>query len=159
MTPLTTLACILIAILLYVQLTYPTRYRPDFEIIQTDVSRLKPTMILEKYPIVIDDRIVDPKALLATTFKYQYNWIKEPTTLIGCPRAKYTLFYNNTAATANIDIVHPQYKHIATPPLTRIMLHSYQTLILPPLWSYKMTVSIKCIELWDVSHWIRANIF
>jgi hypothetical protein len=153
------LLCVLIAIILYVQLSYPTRFRQDFKIIQTDISRLKPSMLLEKFPIVIDDRIVDPLSLLTTTFKYQYIWKTEPVKLIGCPRAKYTLLYNNTAETQHVDLSHPKHKHVINPPITQVLLHSHQILILPPQWVYKMSTSMQCIELWDISHWIRANLF
>jgi hypothetical protein len=166
MTMTTWIIFLVALVIAYVTLTYPGRYRPDFEIIQTDVSRLKPSMLLEKYPIIIDDQLVDPRALLRTTFKYQYLWGDPtgdtvPEHVQQRPLAKYTVLYNASDAKQNVDITHPKYGGItrsADAPMTRVLLGPLQTIVLPPRWAYQLGAPMTRIELWDVPHWIRSMI-
>lgn len=162
MTALQIILLIIVLAIAYVQLSYPLRHRPDFEIIQTDVSRFNPSMLLEKYPIVIDDRLVDPHALLRNAFKYQYMWLDEPSAMdivvFTRPRAKYTILYNASEAKQAVDIIHPKYPIDDTSPVTRVLLNPNQTLVLPPLWAYKSSIVLQRIDLWDVPHWIVSKV-
>jgi len=150
---------IIALITLYVLLSYPLRTRPDFQIIQTNVESFKPTMLLEKYPIVIDDRIVDPASMVRTIFKYQYMWLKDDGAIApapACPKAKYTVLYNGDSENKiDVNIIHPKYRALGDQaPFTKVILHPHQTLVMPPLWSYLPSAAVNRIELWDVSHWI-----
>jgi hypothetical protein len=168
MTTATLLILIVALIIAYITLSYPGRYRPDFEIIQTDVSRLKPSMLLEKYPLIIDDKLVDPRALLRTTFRYQYLWGDAtgdtvPENVPQRPLAKYTVLYNPTEAKQNVDITHPKWGSGGggsggEAPVTRVLLGPLQTIVLPPRWTYQLGAPMTRIELWDIPHWIRSLI-
>lgn len=45
-------------------------------VLQTTVTGLRSEMLTEKQPIVVEDRVVDPRELLSTVFRYSYLFSK-----------------------------------------------------------------------------------
>ena len=57
----------------YIKLFF--KKKKDFKIIQTNLNDLLPTMLCDKYPIYIDESIVNIDELILTTFKYEYWFV------------------------------------------------------------------------------------
>jgi hypothetical protein len=95
----------------------------------------------ERYPIVIYDRIVDPRVLLSTLFKYSYMFQKlNAFNAAPDPVAnnhKYNIIFSSQEI-IEVDVISPLYKHdVQNAQFVTIKLKKQQTLILPCNWMYK----------------------
>lgn len=63
---------ILICIVCYISIY--TKPKKHIEILQSDLSSLKTEFLLEKQPLIIYDKIVDPLEVIQSTFKYLYTF-------------------------------------------------------------------------------------
>lgn len=152
---------LLIIILLLVLVLYTRFYvktHNSYEIIQVSLHNVKPTTLLEKQPILLQDRMVHPPDILKTLFKYAYQHkattsIKD-TNPIVCA-SKFTLLYS-TKRDLSINIMLPKYRRELAPyhrthfalvskktldsttlTYVTIKLKKQQLLILPYGWIYQ----------------------
>jgi hypothetical protein len=140
---------ILIFILIASYLKIYFRKKKDFRILQTSVNDFSPSMLCDKYPIYIDDSIVNINELLLTTFKYEY-WFQKIVsyTDIGArikTKCKFTLIHNDKES---IQILYIRNEH----DFVQIKLYPYNMIILPLGWEYKMDTECDVIELNDLFH-------
>jgi hypothetical protein len=134
----------------------------EIQIIQTTLSSFKPSLLYEKNPIYIYDRIVNPADLFNTIFKYQYmyhilslsneNFVKKNM-------SRYVVIYNDSDDVVDVTLIHPSnnksityfnanlqkknYKVSKNPsdalqkvPNIKVILKPNNTLILPINWTY-----------------------
>lgn len=77
--------------------------KSDFQLIQVGVDRVTDEHLREKYPILIEDRIVDASALLTSLFKYQFVFrtetVMKPDPRFVRNRNKYMVLHNASADT------------------------------------------------------------
>lgn len=139
---------IVLAIVVYTR--FYIRPNSEFEIIQLGVSQLKPLHLFEKSPIIVNDKIVDPKDLCINIFRYLY--IKSNASYIDASMQplqnchKYQVFY--ATEDTNVSIYHPKYSRILSskkytdnvgemqPKYVDINLVKHQIIILPMFWWY-----------------------
>lgn len=68
---------LLVLLLFGIYHRYYNKYNLDYQILQTKVAQFKSDTLYEKYPLVIEDRLVDKKNFIETTLKYYYTSIDE----------------------------------------------------------------------------------
>jgi hypothetical protein len=146
---------------------YYLKYNTTYKIIQAPLYKIDESVLYEKYPIVVFDRLVKPEELLTTLFKYKYLF-KSAHPQKGSPfpyiaMNKYTIIYNNKAD-LDLNIVAPQYKkefqgfvdfqankdiHSTNSQYVTIKLKKQQVLIIPPFWIYQSNLPYHVISLND----------
>jgi hypothetical protein len=177
------LICIICALLLFIYLRYPTTYSPGVDILQVPLTNFDPQLLLERYPVVIPDRIVDPIEL-GNSFKCLYTWeytninYDVPVSQARLLLAKYTLLYNQGSDTAIVSLSHPsnadtltfsKSQHIhyrianledTSIPTTALLLHPHQTVILPTNWVIisEHNKQLKEMYFYDIPHYVSAQL-
>jgi len=121
-----------------------------FDIIQLSLSRIEPSFLFEKNPIIINEPIMSPIHLTETLFKYLYvkktqSFRSDPSTFHQS-RCRYALLYPRHAD-GSIKIVHPRkskflidateesMKHIQ---YVEVKLKKRQVIIVPMYWWYQV---------------------
>ncbi len=123
----------------------------EIEILQMNLHQVKPEILLEKKPIIIQDKIMCVDALVKTTFAYNYlvmdeSFVKTGDTFMKA-RSKYTLL-TSPFWDARIDIAVPGSD---VNKFVSVKLGRNQVLILPAMWHYRtMTEKVKRIILDDL---------
>jgi len=174
------LVIILVALVIYIYISYPTRYNSDTQILQASISTFDPSLLYEKYPLIIEDRLINPHDVRLNLLKYHYtfqqhNGAKDTPLTLRKALAKYTMIYNQTQETQQIDLVHPkhydEFKDVFRSPHSSaytiidgtfvptlsIKLHHGQSLIIPTMWMYKTPTVMWEMYFYDLSHWLIAR--
>lgn len=163
-----TILVIVLIVFLYVQ--YYAKYNTSYKILQTKLSNIDVNTLYEKYPIIIEDRLVRANTLTSTLFRYSYtsqsNTIQKGSPFVNLALNKYTIIYN-IQSDMNINVISPFYKKDFTyayannlfrsvTPLAEskveyvtIKLKKQQVLILPMYWSYQTELPHHTIILND----------
>ena len=121
----------------------------DFQIIQLNLSQITDDHLNEKYPILIEDKVVDISTLLISLFKYQYVFKKEfvlnPNTTAFQNVQKYIVLHNASDSDAKISIRPPTKSSPKTAEAVKLhtVIPPYNVLILP----YKWVISIDAQQL------------
>ena len=106
-------------------------------------------MLCEKYPIYIDESIVNIDELILTTFKYQYWFVhKKVNTDLEIDvktKSKFTLLQNTKDTVMNVDIKN-EHDYV------QVKLYPYNIIVLPLGWSYILDTECEMTELNDVLH-------
>jgi hypothetical protein len=116
----------------------PCPSQPAYQILQPPLQALTPQLLYERYPIVVQEPLVDPMQLLGTLFKYQYLWSRRRSCASSASafqtvRGKFCLIFNPQAS-HTLSIVHPH--HRAERRYTDILMSQHQCAILPYGWQY-----------------------
>lgn len=150
---------IIITLLIIIYIKYYTKYNTSYKIIQTELANSTEDIIYERYPIIISDRIVNPRQLLDTLFKYKYmfqnTFIQYGSPIPRIVFDKYTILFNNKTD-IEINIISPLYKkdinqdiNSANIEFVTIKLKKLQVLILPTFWIYHTELPHHVITLND----------
>lgn len=135
--------------LFYVKISLKTK--DDVQILQGNLDKITDNTLYEKYPIIINDKIIESKELLNSLFKYQYSFVQyfdlEKETELKNTH-KYLILHNISDNDVNINIQSPTNKH---PPIN-INLPSYNVIILPYQWKILSDSSLHGILLNDFIH-------
>lgn len=138
--------------------------RPSVEtqIYQTTLDTFKPSLLYEKNPIYLYDRIINPADLFGTIFKYQYAYhvlSLSNELFVKKNVSRFLLIYNDSDAPVDVTLIHPSnnksipfysanlqkknYKvcrtkeeTLHTVPSVKVLLKPNNTLILPINWTY-----------------------
>jgi len=165
-----TLVVIIVILIVLIYIHYYNNYKSDYNIIQTYIDKVDINTVYEKYPIVIYDKIIDPKELLKTLFAYSYVFKNEQKIRPIMPtynKSKHMILWNPDNDIL-INIINPKYIRnikwqkknkykIATQPLSElnevqyitIKLKTNQVLILPAFWIYQCDNYTHIIQLND----------
>lgn len=167
-------------ILLYCQ--YYCSYRNDFKITQTYLHKVDFAILQDKYPIVIYDKVIEPRELLKTLFAYTYALSAEyPIMFSGrvvINLSKYIIIYNQLTD-VDIEVIHPRFRKIIKfeiSPFNKKILQSKddlskinleyitvklkknQVLILPNFWMFTSVTPLQTIFIDDVfSYLVNAT--
>lgn len=174
---------VLTALLIAVYLFDTLRVKSDMHIIQTSLGAFKPGMLLEKYPIIIHDKVVDVKALLQLYFKYMGMWTRVHAqwdeTAAYQVLAYFSLYHNPSAEAAlSLRLYHPKHARAfglrAAPSSSHmvsteanptkaayleVVLHPHQTLLVPTNWLVQnVPTDMKVFSLIGMSHWVMGKV-
>lgn len=165
------LLIILIILISWIYFQYYGKYNDQYIILQAYLDNIDITLLKEKYPLLLYDKVVNPQELINTLFYGLYLFKKENVMFIGNPilnESKYLLLFNNLSDSF-INLVSPKFRNsftwrkhksyiISMSPLSEIdvsfitiKLKKNQILILPPYWIYQTAKKIKRISLADFS--------
>ena len=136
--------------------------KQDFQIIQTSLHNITDDMLYEKYPICINDRVINVSDLLQSLFKYQYvfksqHGLTQPFHKTN--HAKFLVIHNDHEEQCELEISNPKKSTAGV----QMILPAYNVLILPYLWSVSTTHSdndnnvtrnLRCISLNDLTHFL-----
>ena len=141
-TEMHNLCWIIIAIVAVLIVGHVRRYSTpceDVQILQVPLASLTPALLAERRPIVVQERMVDPKDLLDTVFKWRYLFVVQGKKGQGGRQlrntwARFTLIYGLGEEEEEhvVELTHPSFP--AEP--VEIVLRRGRTLILPPWWTY-----------------------
>lgn len=164
--------CIALFVVGYVRSSLaPVPWAEARAIVRTSLSQFDLQMLYTKLPIWIVDRIVKPKDLLTSVFKYQYltTWSDavpesadkeaESQEQHSTRRARYTLLHLQPSKQSPDDrhifrAWHPKEKS-AIPTVELDTLTSYQCIIVPGGgWTWFASTSVQVIYLYDVTTWM-----
>lgn len=178
MSKILLLIVIILVITMYTQYYYKSN--SDYNILQTYLDNVNGNVLYEKYPIVIYDKLVNPKQLLTTLFKYtyasQYNVMIQETNpvMLIC---KYTVIYNMVGP-ITINIISPKYKSavaykrrkgyaVSPRPLSEyasdvqyitVKLQKQQVLIMPTWWAVQSNDIFEAICIDDMFSMVLSKL-
>jgi hypothetical protein len=156
------LILVVIVLIAIVYLRYFVSVNPEFDLLQVPVSKLTPSLLFEKSPVLIEDRTVHPNALAETAFKWLYVKRKvdavynatmpQNNNTYTIAMSRYTLLYADQDACI-VRLAHPSFKNKKGDytKLVDIRLAQNQTLIVPRGWAYKLQGSYVVIHLDSLS--------
>lgn len=140
----------------------------DFQIIQTSLSNITDDMLYEKYPICINDRVINVCDLLQSLFKYQYVFKNQygMTQLFQKTNyAKFLVIHNDHEDQCELEISSPNRSTEGV----HMIIPAYNVLILPYMWSVSNTktqsvcdhnnnnndcCNLRCVSLNDLTHFL-----
>jgi len=103
----------------------------EFTLIQCEVQKCDPSMLMEKLPVLIENSIVNPQQLINTLFRFQYISQKDHKQNEGINRNAFLLIHPSEQL--NVMLKHPNYQEVLN-----VKLYKNQLLILPILWYYNI---------------------
>lgn len=162
---------IIIILILIIYIRYYSKINIDTRINQVNLNNINYNILQERYPIYIQDKIVDINSVIDKTFKYHYVY-KYTNNLfddnIKMNLSKYCIFWNNSEENKDIFISNPINSEILTfnkIPKNRnyltsydkeknieaikIILKPYNILILPYRWLFTCSTEIVNMFLFD----------
>lgn len=141
----------LVLLIIIVYIKHTIQINNTFEIIQTEIESLHPSMIDERLPIIISESMVNPYMLTKTTFAYRflftYNFKNESVGKLIKNNNKYLIMYHDSPTV--IDVYHPNYENQDNL-FIQMKLKEKQVLILPMQWYYRCHSPTTCIALNDI---------
>lgn len=161
---------IVIILIIIVYVNYYTNYKKNYNILQTYLDNIDLSLVYEKYPIVIYDRVIKPAELTKTLFAYSYLYKKEYSikgpfnpmintskhAIIWCPTTNITIniinpkFKNNFKWQKKVSTQSLKENEDSTVQYITIKLKKDQVLILPAFWIFDSTDTINIIQLDDL---------
>lgn len=136
--------------------------KTDFQILQSSLYNISDNILYEKYPIFINDNIIDANDLLSTLFKYQYIFTKSFT----LTQAHSMINYSKYLIIHNIDNKECTVKVSNPPRYTNnisVIVHPFNVLVIPYKWKIETDechsvqtkdINLRCIQLNDFSHFL-----
>nr|QOI90378.1 hypothetical protein HWQ62_00241 [Pyramimonas orientalis virus] len=124
--------------------------RSDFQIIQSQLCNVYDSVLYEKYPILLNDKLVNVEDLCGTLFKYQYVFKRvsvHSKNEIMKSYSKFVVLHNNTTVDTNITLSNPKGSQV------NMIVPAYNVLIVPYLWGISGNdQGMDCIHLNDFMH-------
>jgi hypothetical protein len=132
----TLLMVCLVCTLTFILLRYYLKPASNTTIVQPKLSEFEIKLLFEKNPIIIEERIVQPKEILDAFFKYLYTYKTQlpSSSKWRQNKARYLVIHN----AEYLQIAHPSNKGNPTPNYIDIRIQPNQLIILPALWLYKV---------------------
>ena len=132
--------------------------KSDFQFIQVGLDRVTDEHLREKYPILIEDKVVDASTLLLSLFKYQFVFrsdiVMQPDPRFVRNRHKYMVLHNVSADTdATVTIRSPNDNDDKAMQLETIV-PPHNVVILPYKWRLTNSgnVELRGFLLNDLTH-------
>ena len=141
--------CLVIIVIAYSYLYL--RPKRDFQILQANLSNIRDDLLYEKYPIILNDPIVNLEDILSSVFKYQYvfkrDMVIEKDSEIR-NTYKYMILQNVDTEACSLDVMSPT-KTLST----SVIVPSFNVVIIPYMWFVMNNDQpLKCILLNDLIH-------
>lgn len=132
---------------------YSTKQRRDFQILQTPMRSLTDSMLHEKYPILVHDRVEALSSVLRGVFRFQYLFLKElhADTILEGPikvGTRFMLLRNRGEEDAHLRM------GLQEDSMIPMIANPYNLLILPAGWYFELDSpgSWELLALNDLSH-------
>ena len=159
---------ILLFLLYFKHYISPTK---QFSIVQLSLSKVEPSFLFEKNPIIINEPIMSPLQLTDTLFKYLFvrklQSLECTPSIFNQNKSRYAILYPRHR-NDSIRIVHPKksrYLKKATDESLKqidyveVRLMKRQVIILPMYWWYQVdNCNFGCIDLDDTFSFLRKKI-
>lgn len=117
-------------------------------IIQTIIEKVNDGLLFEKYPIVINSKIVSSEYLFETLFKYLYI-SKQIKTCYDSEEIKvkgiYNIIHNENQEALFVSVKNEN-------DFVEIKLNPFSILIIPSRWYVKCKTNLTIVELYDMTH-------
>lgn len=136
--------------------------KTDFQILQSRLHNISDNILYEKYPIFINDNIIDANDLVSTLFKYQYIFSKSFTltqTHSMVNYSKYLIIHNTDNNECTVKVSNPpRYTNNIS-----VIIHPFNVLVIPYKWKIETDEchsvqtkdrNLRCIQLNDFSHFL-----
>lgn len=147
-----TLLFILIILIILLVLRFNLKYNEHYEILQVSPSKLTPSILHERNPVVIYNNSTDsPDVLVDKAMKYMFIY---KTTQhyqddkIHQVQSRYALIFSNEHT--EIEIINPKYSNKDDYQSVSVKLQNSNLLILPMYWNFKSDKSFSCIYIHDI---------
>jgi len=122
---------VLVALLCIVYIQLSQRVSDKFTILQTSTDTILPEHIIEKLPILVHERIVDPIQLVKTVFKYQFVSIQKcaPPVKQHTINCAYYVVHAKEKSHNDVFIKHPKMSNIVN-----CQMDQHSVLLVPNKW-------------------------
>lgn len=158
-----TLLVVILSLLAIVYIQSYLKPKGEYTIVQTNLDKITVDNLHDKYPIVIHDRVQNPRELLSSLFAFSYSFnlhTKYHKDRVYKTRSKYSILYNDNEDVL-VHLISPKYKTsaVVNKPMesqsssiqyVSINLKKNQVIILPMSWFFAGSHDIKCILLDDI---------
>jgi hypothetical protein len=125
----------------------------DFQIIQTSLDVFKEEFLYDKYPIILEDNVVNIQDLFDSIFKYQYIFKSNGKKLKkkqNKNNSKFLIFHNVDLDESTISI-----KNNINDVFVDVILRKHKVLVLPYGWYFANNNNISYVLLNDLIHSLR----
>lgn len=161
------LVLVIVILILFIYLRYWLSVSGVVKIVQLSLVELSPSILMQKNPIVIEERLVNPISLLQTVFKYMYIWktvkaVEDGDSAVFKQNNSRFLIATSNADGSSVQIINPKYNDATNEsPYIDIKLHANMSMILPFKWWYRFTTpkNISTIRLDDIISLTFGRIF
>ena len=122
--------------------------KSDFQVIQLEMSQITDETLMDKYPIYIEDRVIDVNDVIKTIFKYSYINRRDPTITGNVTRvnlSKYCVIHNSFDTEITVAIKN-------TTETVDFIIEPDRILVVPYMWEYTLDRTITVVELFDMIH-------
>ncbi len=141
----------IIICIFYIKLTLQKKH--DFQIIQTSLDVFKEEFLYDKYPIILEDNVVNIQELFDSIFKYQYIFKSNGKKLKkkqNKNNSKFLIFHNVDLDESTISI-----KNNINDVFVDVILRKHKVLVLPYGWYFTNNNNISYVLLNDLIHSLR----
>ena len=134
------LVFIIMCLIIFIYVRFFTSVATSMKIVQLPLIDLTPSVLMQKNPIIIDERIVNPMHLLHANFKYLYIYKKiktfEENNIYKQNTSRFFIICSKVDDNI-VDIVHPKFWNGDEPHFIEIRLHANMCMVLPYKWWYR----------------------
>jgi hypothetical protein len=151
-----TLVVVLVCLAVVLYIRYNMKFQDKYEILQLPPSKLTPSILSERNPIVIQNA-EDVADIIKKSFKYTYMYKVEKVydlPIAGKPlkvNARFAIVTPVAGSSEGIDveIINPKYKGDDYQSVV-VKMQQGQALVLPIFWRLKTETSVRCTFLHDM---------
>lgn len=144
---------LLLSLVCVFYMLYSTKQRRDFQILQTPMRSLTDSMLHEKYPILVHDRVEALSSVLRGVFRFQYLFLRElhADSIPEAPKqvdTRFLLLRNRGEEDAHLRM------GLHEGAMIPMIANPYNLLILPAGWYFELDSpsSWELLALNDLSH-------
>ena len=146
----------LVVLMFLLYMRYNLKYSKDYEILQIKPSKLRPELLRELNPIIVERGTEDTQDIVRKALKYMYIYTRRQSYphlegKLVKNNARYAIVETKDDETADLEIVNPKYNK--TPEDYRsvvVRLKRKQIVIVPMFWRFGSNRPIECTYVHDV---------
>lgn len=155
---------LLAAVLVLLLLRYYAKTPAQTRVLQVRVPSFSPDLLMEKQPIVVEDRVCDPRELARVALRFYYVHLRcRPAVKLPtgegpplCTRGAATLISPiRGARPARVHVIRASNTRSSSAPPIDFRLRACQVLVLPPHWEVRSAGScgaVSVVEAFDILH-------
>lgn len=149
------LVLVLALLICFIYARYYCLPNSQFEILQLSVNNLSFEVLMEKLPIVLTEKIVNPNDLIKSAFKYLFLYNSKSNTVqsdkwLRC-NGRFLIIYNK-GEDCLVDIAHPIQENINEKRFISMALSKNQCMVLPTFWFYRHhNCNLEINQLYSIS--------
>lgn len=133
-------------------------------VLQVTAGSFHPDLLMDKHPIIIEDRVYDVKQLAKTVLRYYYLRMRVHESIKLSPGSSPICTFANATFITPLKRRNKGDRHVIRARNKRLKdfspidfrLHTSQVLVLPPHWEFLCTeekgVTVRVVETYDLLH-------